>query len=50
MFRVILFAVISSAALVLAAPQPQPFRRPLAFEPNRSQASAQVKWPAKASR
>jgi hypothetical protein len=46
-FRVILLTLISSAVLVVGAPQPQPFRRPLVFEPNRGQAPAQVKWRAR---
>ncbi len=32
-----------------AAPQPQPFHRPLVFEPNCGQAPAQVQWIARAS-
>jgi hypothetical protein len=43
-FRINLLMLISSAALVVAAPQPQPFRRPLVFDPNRGQAPAPVKW------
>jgi hypothetical protein len=46
LFRVIPFTLISSASLV-AAPQPQLFRRPLVFEPNRGQVPAQVKWLAR---
>jgi hypothetical protein len=34
---------------VVAAPQPQPFHRPLVFEPNRGQAPAEVQWIARAS-
>lgn len=44
MFRVLLFSLISSVTFLAAAPQPQPFRRPLVFEPNRGQAPAEVKW------
>src|SRR5215467_12686087 len=47
MFRIVLLSLISSATLVVAAPQPQPFRRPLVFEPNHGQAPAQVKWLAR---
>jgi hypothetical protein len=39
--------VISSATFLAAAPQPQAFRRPLVFEPNRGQAPAEVKWLAR---
>jgi hypothetical protein len=47
MFRVVLLSLISSATFLVAAPQPQPFRRPLLFEPNRGQAPAEVKWLAR---
>src|SRR5437764_9458338 len=49
MFPVVLLSLISSAAFLVAASQPQPFRRPLVFEPNRGQTSAQVKWLARGS-
>ena len=47
MLRAFLFLIISSAALLGATPEPQPFRRPLVFEPNRGQAPAEVKWLAR---
>jgi hypothetical protein len=46
LFRVLLFSLISSATLLVAAPQPQPFHRPLVFEPNRGQAPLQATWTA----
>jgi FG-GAP-like repeat/Beta-propeller repeat len=47
LFRVLLFSLISSATFLAAGPQPQAFRRPLVFEPNRGQAPAEVKWLAR---
>jgi Beta-propeller repeat len=44
MLRSSFFALISSVTFLVAAPQPQTFRRTLVFEPNRGQASAAVKW------
>ncbi|MFL6416325.1 MAG: hypothetical protein ACJ74Y_11740 [Bryobacteraceae bacterium] len=32
---------------LVTAPQPQPFRRPLVFEPKRAQAPAEAKWLAR---
>jgi hypothetical protein len=46
--RTFVLSLISTALLV-AAPGPQPFHRPLVFEPNRGQAPEQVKWIARAS-
>ena len=47
MFRGLLLSLISSTTFLVAAPQPQSFRRPLVFEPNRGQAPAQAKWIAR---
>jgi hypothetical protein len=47
LFRVLLLSLISSATFLAAAPQPQAFRRPLVFEPNRGQAPPEVKWVAR---
>jgi Beta-propeller repeat len=44
LFRILLVSLILSATFPAAANQPQPFRRPLVFEPNRGQAAPQVKW------
>ena len=51
LLRSTLFSVILSATLLTAEPrpQPQPFDRPLVFEPNHGQAPASVKWLARAS-
>ena len=38
MFRTCVFSLVSTATLLVAAPQPRPFHRPLVFEPNRGQA------------
>jgi len=46
-FRGLLLSLISSTTFLAAAPQPQSFRRPLVFEPNRGQAPAQAKWIAR---
>lgn len=48
MFRLLVFSMISSATFLAAAPQPQHFRRPLVFEPNRGQAPPEIKWLARA--
>jgi hypothetical protein len=40
LLRLLLFSMISSAAFLVAASQPQPLRRALVFEPNRGQAPA----------
>src|SRR5262249_48589981 len=44
MIRVSVLSALIAGGLLSAAPAPQPFRRPLTFEPNRGQAPAQVKW------
>jgi hypothetical protein len=44
MMRVCIVAPLIAAGLLSAASAPQPFHRPLVFEPNRGQASAQFKW------
>ena len=43
-----LFTVLGLAASA-ATPQPHSFQQPLAFEPNRGQAPATVKWIARAA-
>jgi len=43
-FRRVLFAALCGATLLTAASEPQPFGRPLVFEPNVGQAASQVKW------
>jgi len=47
LLRLLLFSLISTAMLSLAAPQPKTFHHPLVFEPNRGQAPEQVKWIAR---
>jgi Beta-propeller repeat len=42
--RVLILSALVAEGLLSAAPEPQPFRRPLVFEPNRGQAPAEVKW------
>src|SRR5690349_8386302 len=39
--------LISTASFLAAAPQPQPFRHALLFEPNQGQTASQVKWLAR---
>lgn len=48
MYRVALLSTLLGGGLLFAAPQPQSFRRPLVFEPNRGQAPADVMWLARA--
>ena len=48
MFRFLVLLCVSTAAFLDAAPKPQPFHRPLVFEPNRGQAPPHVKWIAQA--
>jgi len=45
--RPVLLSFVLNATFLMAAPQPQTFRRPLVFEPNQGQAPAQVKWLAR---
>src|SRR6185312_1371519 len=48
--RTCFLTALVAARLLAAAPQPrQPFHRPLTFEQNQGQASAQVKWLAHSS-
>ena len=44
MSRLLFLSALIGAGLLGAAPQPQPFQRPLVFEPNRGQAQPQTKW------
>ena len=44
MIRSSLLAAMIAAGALSAASAPQPFRRPLTFEPNRGQAPAQFQW------
>jgi hypothetical protein len=50
MFRTVLLSAISAACLRAAAPQPDSFKHPLIFEPNRGQFPERVKWMARGSR
>lgn len=47
MARLALLSILLNAAFLVAAPQPQTFRRPLVFEPNQGQAPSEVKWLAR---
>jgi hypothetical protein len=49
MLRVHVLSALVAGGLLSAAPQPQPFRRPLVFEQNRGQAPAEVRWLARGS-
>src|SRR5690242_386109 len=44
MIRVSVVSALIAGGLLLAAPMPQPFHRPLAFEPNQGQAPAEFRW------
>ena len=44
MARVYILSALIAGGLLLAAPDPHQFRRPLVFEPNRGQAPSHVKW------
>ena len=47
MVRLVLLSIVLNTTFLVAAPQPQTFRRPLVFEPNQGQAPPQVKWLAR---
>lgn len=47
LFRILLLSFLGSTPFLVAAPQPQPFRRPLVFEPNHGQVPAEVTWLAR---
>jgi hypothetical protein len=44
MTRVCVLSALIAGGLLSAAQAPQPFHRPLVFEPNQGQAPAQIKW------
>jgi hypothetical protein len=44
MIRVSALSALIAGGVLSAAPAPQPFHRPLVFEPNRGQAPAQFQW------
>ncbi len=50
MVRGSVLSALIAGGLLSAAPTPQPFHRPLVFEPNRGQAPAQFKWLGQSSR
>ena len=49
MMRVCVLSALAAGGLLSAASTSQPFRRPLAFEPNQGQAPAQFKWLGRSS-